>query len=256
MMTDLHSGRSRPGSGSGASAGRGPRLRRALGWVLGAAVVGGIAWLISSVLLALTVYTTLSATPWAGAIGTAGAAKLSFEVTNAGTAPANGCLMHVQIGARSIAPAPVPPIKAHASLHVAVAYHLTPAQQARPATVWLQCSGASTAPQRVTPPPNVSLDLRVPAVTADKATRTIRFQVRSHGTAGVASCWAYLSLSSGRTIGAAGQPAVAAGAGGTFTVSYREGTKPVTPEHVWATCLAPSAPRWLIVGGEAAVPAA
>ena len=88
MMTDLHSGRSRPGSGSGASAGRGPRLRRALGWVLGAAVVGGIAWLISSVLLALTVYTTLSATPWAGAIGTAGAAgDLSGRTDRGAPAP-------------------------------------------------------------------------------------------------------------------------------------------------------------------------
>jgi hypothetical protein len=255
-MRDLHSGGSRPGSGSGASAGRDPRLRRALGWVLGAAAVGGIAWLISSVLLALTVYTTLSATPWAGAIGAAGAAKLSFEVTNSGTAPANGCLMHVQIGAKTIASAPVPRIKAHASLHVAVPYHLTPATQARPATVWLQCSGASTAPQRVTPPPDVSLELRAPTVTTDQATRTIKFRVINHGTAGVAGCWAYLGLSSGRTAGAPGQPALGAGAVGTFTVSYREGAKPVTPEHVWATCLAPSAPRWLIVGGEAAVPAA
>jgi hypothetical protein len=211
------------------------RRRTVLGWSAATIAIGGIAWLLISLITVWTSYATLTVSDWQMTTDGPHSARLSFLVHNSGTASATGCTAHIRLGNGQVASASSPPISPGATRQYYLRYQERRGPQTHRAYAWAACDGAQTPSEHVATIANIGLFVGNVHVAPGPAATTISFELRNLGTQEAYACHAYARFTGGRSVTGTGAPSnVPGGAGATLSVDYA--TSLGHPRVVWAEC--------------------
>jgi hypothetical protein len=237
-----------PAAETAASPGGGHRISRrrtVLGWAAAAIAVGGIAWLLISVITVWTSYATLTVANWQMTTDGPHSARVSLLVRNSGTASATGCTIHIQLGNGQAASASSPPISPGASRQYYLRYQERGGPQTHPAYAWAACDGAQTPSEHVATIATMGLFVGSVHVTPGPATTILSFELRNLGTQETYACHAYTRFTGGKTVTGTSAPANVPG-GATTALSVAYATSLGHPRVAWAECDDPPASNGVV----------
>jgi hypothetical protein len=221
------------------------RRRTVLGWAAVTIAIGGIAWLLISLITVWTSYATLTVSNWQMTTDGPHSARVSLLVRNSGTASATGCTIHIRLGNGQTASASSPPISPGASRQYYLRYQERGGPQTRPAYAWAACDRAQTPREHVATIANMGLFVGSVHVAPGPATTTLSFQLRNLGTQEAYACHAYTRFTGGKAVTSTGAPAKIPG-GATTTLSVDYATSLGHPLVAWAECDDPPASNGVV----------
>jgi hypothetical protein len=221
------------------------RRRTVLGWAAATIAVGGIAWLLISLITVWTSYATLTVANWQMTTDGPHSARVSLLVRNSGTASATGCTIHIQLGNGQAASASSPPISPGASRQYYLRYQERGGPQTHPAYAWAACDGAQTPSEHVATIANMGLFVGSVHVAPGPATTTLSLALRNLGTQEAYACHGYARFTGGKTVTGTGAPSNVRG-GGSTVLSVDYATSLGHPRVAWAECHDPPASNGVV----------